>query len=130
MELTILQQRMLFHPIDHLLALKLRGNYYRPCQKLGLCLLLGVPGWLNFPEAQTWIRIPTFAATERKMRLLSFTDPGCCIVGLYQEQCCHANSLISPVQKKTEVIRKNAVSSVLQNVVGSDLVRNFSYFLP
>lgn len=44
MELTILQQRMLLHSINHLLAHKLPGIYYKPCLKLGLCLLLGTPG--------------------------------------------------------------------------------------
>lgn len=73
---------------------------------------------LNSPEAETWIRIPTFCTNERNMRFSSLADSSCYIAGLYQEQCCHANTLVSPVHKKPEVIRTSSISSVLQNTVG------------
>lgn len=82
------------------------------------------------PKLQTWIRIPVFCITERKMRFSSLANPNSYIVGLYQEQRCHADSIVSPVWKKAKVVRTNADSSLLQNTVGlRSLSRNFSYFL-
>lgn len=126
---------MLLHSIDYLLSLQRPGSHYQPCQKLALCLLLGMPGWHRYltlfsQKLQMWIRIPIFCTTERKMRFSNLANPSSYIVGLYQEQCCHANSIISPVWgKKPKVARTNADSSVLQNAVGlRSLSRNFSYF--
>lgn len=65
------------------------------------------------------------------MRFSSLADPGCYIVGLYQEQCCHANGLISAVQRKTEVIRTIAVSRVLPECCRSQITQQeFQLFPP
>jgi len=68
-----------------------------------------------------------FCITEGKLRFSSLANPKSYIAGLYQKQCCHANSIFSPVWRKTKVVRTNADSSMLQNTVS--LGRNFSYFL-
>lgn len=60
----------------------------------------------------------------------SSSNPNSCVVGLYQEQCCHANYIINPVWKKKSVVRANSDSRVLQNAVGlRSLSRNLIYFL-